>query len=234
MISEKLHMILRPLHRQGWSISALAREFDINWRTAQRYALVTRLPCTSPGAGRPISSRSSSRTSFRRLEVCSSCARHDALSRGQRARLYVASYPSFARRARILRKQQDKETVVRFETDPGVQMQIDWAELEMWPLGDGTVELTALVVGILGFSRHVAMRFATEQTRASTLSLVPWVLHELGGADRRGAHRPGQCFFSVCFAPPVFLRSILRDARRDTLPCRCMYEPGGARRAATP
>jgi transposase len=31
-------MELHVLHRHGWSIAALAREFGLNWRTVKRYA----------------------------------------------------------------------------------------------------------------------------------------------------------------------------------------------------
>lgn len=37
MFSEEIWMELRALHRHGWSIAALAREFNINRRTVSRY-----------------------------------------------------------------------------------------------------------------------------------------------------------------------------------------------------
>ena len=42
MQSEETWMELHVLHRHGWSIAALAREFGLDWRTAHRYA-------TAPG-----------------------------------------------------------------------------------------------------------------------------------------------------------------------------------------
>ena len=38
MQSEETWMELHALHRHGWSIAALAREFGLNWRTAKKYA----------------------------------------------------------------------------------------------------------------------------------------------------------------------------------------------------
>ncbi len=38
MQSEETWMELHVLHRHGWSIAALAREFGLDWRTAKRYA----------------------------------------------------------------------------------------------------------------------------------------------------------------------------------------------------
>jgi transposase len=40
---------------------------------------------------------------------------------------YEGSYPSLARRVRTIRPQdEDIDPVVRFETNPGIQTQVDW------------------------------------------------------------------------------------------------------------
>jgi hypothetical protein len=44
MESEEAWMELHVLHRHGWSIAALAREFGLDWRTAKRYATVSEPP----------------------------------------------------------------------------------------------------------------------------------------------------------------------------------------------
>jgi len=36
MQSEGIHMELKVLYQHGWSISQLAREFGLNWRTVKR------------------------------------------------------------------------------------------------------------------------------------------------------------------------------------------------------
>jgi transposase len=180
MFSEELWMILRALHRQGWSIAALAREFNLNRRTVRRYVDTDLAPGYAPRACPADLNEAQLAHVVRRLGVCGTL-RATTLYREVTELGYAGSYPSFARRVRGLRQQQHQEPTIRFETDPGVQTQMDWCDLGAWPLGAEIVELKALV-GILGFSRHVAVRFAIDQTRATTLELVPWVLHELGGA----------------------------------------------------
>ena len=44
MFDEETCMELRALHRQGWSISALAQEFNLNRRTVRRYVDAEKAP----------------------------------------------------------------------------------------------------------------------------------------------------------------------------------------------
>src|SRR5512132_4681 len=94
----------------------------------------------------------------------------------------VGSYPSFARRVRVLRPVDPQaDPQVRFETGPGVQVQADWADCGQWLVGEQLCPLHALVA-VLGFSRMVAVRFATDTTRPPTLWLLTECLVDLGGA----------------------------------------------------
>ena len=73
--------------------------------------------------------------------------------------------------------------VLRFETDPGVQTQVDWAILGTWPVDGEPAELSAMVA-ILGCSRAPAIRFATDRTRLTSLARVTRCLDDLGGVTR--------------------------------------------------
>lgn len=81
-----------------------------------------------------------------------------------------------------LRPHDDVEPEVRFETGPGIQTQGDWADCGVWPLGDGAVELYAWVA-ILGYSRMVAVRFAVDKKRPTTLDQIVRCVDDLGGAS---------------------------------------------------
>jgi transposase len=183
MFDEETWMELRALHRQGWSISALAQEFNLNRRTVRRYVDAGETP-TYPKRGCPADlTEAQAAHVVRRLATCDKL-RATTLYREIKELGYEASYVSFARRVRLLRSTEDEiEPQVRFETDPGVQVQIDWTTLGCWALGSEVVELKALVA-ILGFSRMVSLRIATDQTRETTLSLVPQLLADLGGAPQ--------------------------------------------------
>jgi transposase len=176
-------MELHVLHQHGWSLSALAREFGLNWRTVKREV-------TSP-APRRYSERAQPtaltepqlRHVERRLAVCPTLRGTDLHAELVRDYTYAGSYPAFARKLRQLRPAPVRDPAIRFETDPGVQTQADWAMLGPWPLGDTMVELSAMVA-ILGCSRAPAIRFATDRTRPTSFARLVQCLDDLGGTTR--------------------------------------------------
>jgi transposase len=177
---EEIWMVLRALYRQGWTKAALAKEFGLNRRTVTRYIEADDQPGYGPRAcPRELAGDQAAHVA-RRLESCPSI-RSTTLYREVRELGYEGSYASFNRRVRKLRTQKPAEPLVRFETAPGDQTQMDWAEMGAWPLGEETRELKALV-GVLGFSRMVSFRFATDKTRSTTLRLATVLLSDLGGA----------------------------------------------------
>ena len=181
MQSEETWMELHALHRHGWSIADLAREFGINWRTAKKYAAAGEPPGYRPRA-RPAELTAAQLAHVeRRLTVCPDLRATVLLRELAEGYGYTGSYASLRRRVVELRPRDDAEPEIRFETGPGIQTQGDWADLGTWPLGDGAQDLFAFVA-ILGCSRMVAVRFATDKTRPTTLAAIVRCVDDLGGA----------------------------------------------------
>ncbi len=181
MQREEDWLVMHALHTaHGWSISQIAREFEINWRTARRYA-TSEAPVRYGPRTRPMElSDAQLAHVVRRLELCPEL-RATTLLREVRELGYRGSYPSFARRIRALRPERTEiDPPLRFETDPGLQAQVDWAHCGRWLVGEKLQELYALVL-VLGFSRMMAVRFATDTTRATTLALLVHLLDDVGG-----------------------------------------------------
>ena len=66
----EIWMELHVLHKHGWSISALAREFGLNWRTVQR-ELRSPGPRCYPERAKPTAlTEAQLRHVERRLSVC--------------------------------------------------------------------------------------------------------------------------------------------------------------------
>src|SRR5215212_1524708 len=176
-------MELHVLHKHGWSVSALAREFGLNWRTVKR-ELASPGPRGYPERKKPTAlSEAQTRHVERRLVVCPSLRGTDLHAELRPGYSYGGSYPAFARHLRALRPARVRDPEIRFETDPGLQTQADWAILGLWPLDGTLVELSAMVT-ILGCSRAPAIRFATDRTRATSLERLTRCLDDLGGATR--------------------------------------------------
>jgi transposase len=180
--SEDTWMELHVLHRHGWSIAALAREFGLNWRTARRYATAPE-PLRYRPRVRPAELSAAALAHVeRRLAACPDL-RATVIQRELRETYgYPGSYASLRRRVVELRPRETAEPELRFETGPGIQTQGDWADCGTWPLGDGPAKLHAFVA-ILGCSRMPAVRFATDKTRATTLRAIVRCIDDLGGAS---------------------------------------------------
>ena len=182
MQSEDTWMELHVLHRHGWSIAALAREFGLNWRTARRYANAGEPPRYRPRIRPAELSAAALAHVERRLAACPDL-RATVLQRELVDGYgYTGSYTSLRRRVVELRPHQTAEPEVRFETGPGIQTQGDWTDCGSWPLGDGSASLYAFVA-ILGDSRMLAVRFATDKTRTTTLRAIVRCVDDLGGAS---------------------------------------------------
>ena len=187
MQSEETWMELHALHRHGWSIADLAREFGLNWRTAKKYATESAPPGYRPRA-RPAELTAAQLAHVeRRLTACPDLRVTVLLRELADGYGYTGSYGSLRRRVVVLRPASAAEPVLRFETDPGEQTQGDWADVGTWPLGDGSAELFAFVA-ILGCSRMVAVRFATDKTRPTTLRSIVRCVDDLGGATADFLH----------------------------------------------
>ena len=183
MKSGAIWMELHALHKHGWTISALAREFGLNWRTVKR-ELESGEPRRYSERARPTALTEAQQAHVeRRLAVCPTLRGTDLHGELVRDYEYVGSYPAFARHLRTLRPAEVRDPEIRFETDPGVQTQADWAILGSWPVDGESAELSAMVA-ILGCSRAPAIRFATDRTRATSLERLTRCLDDLGGVTR--------------------------------------------------
>lgn len=183
MQSGETHVELKVLHDHGWSVSALAREFGLSRNTVYR-ELASPGPRQYAERERPAALNEAQHMHVeRRLAVCPSIRGTDLYGELRREYAYESSYPAFQRQLRVLRPAVVRDPEIRFETGPGLQTQADWAHLGPWPLGAEMAELSAMVA-ILGCSRAPAFRFATDQTRPTTLARLTQCLDDLGGVTR--------------------------------------------------
>src|SRR5215212_10553318 len=116
MKSGAIWMELHALHKHGWTISALAREFGLNWRTVKR-ELESGEPRRYSERAKPTALTEAQRAHVeRRLAVCPTLRGTDLHGEVVRDYEYVGSYPAFARHLRTLRPAEVRDPEIRFET----------------------------------------------------------------------------------------------------------------------
>lgn len=178
MIPEEAFMDIISLHRQGHSMRFIARKLGLHRNTVKKYILGRRFP--------------EYRRTERRVSILASFARmiHDWLSQeNYRAswiweRLkslgYTGSYETVKRFVRPIKQQQARLAYIRFETMPGVQAQVDWADFQISEPG-GAPRTVYLFVLVLGYCRAIYAELVSRCTLESFLDGHIRAFRYLGG-----------------------------------------------------
>ncbi len=135
MKSGEICMEMKALHRHGWTVSQLAREFGIS-RTTVYQVLASAEPRRDPERAKPTAPSEAQVIHLeRRLRACPQIRGRSLYQELCTRYGYEGSYPAFQRHLRRLRPELTKEPVIRFETNTGWQTQVDWAGCGRWPVG---------------------------------------------------------------------------------------------------
>lgn len=82
-----------------------------------------------------------------------------------------------------IRKETARRAVVRFETEPGFQAQVDWVEFGR-RLVDGELRKLYAFTMVLGYSRYPFVKFTTAMTTATLLACHEEAFRFFGGVPR--------------------------------------------------
>jgi len=124
--------MISVLHKQGYSMRQIARELRISRNTVKRYlALGGDGPRYAPR--KVIESRLDAYKDYildrlqqaRPETLCATVLMREIIEQGYRGSLSLLRY--YLRQNHI--SGQPPEPVVRFETEPGLQMQVDWGQM---------------------------------------------------------------------------------------------------------
>src|SRR5579872_5066977 len=177
-------MMILELHRQGVSITAIARRTGRDPKTIRKYIeRGIEAPAYGPrSAGRP--SKLAAYLDFLRERVTAfpelSAAR---LTREIRELGYVGAYTAVKRYLAAVRPQNGpKPYEVRFETPPGVQAQVDFARFVVDFADDpGASRIVWLFSLVLGHSRFLFARYVMHQDLQTLLRCHIQAFTALGG-----------------------------------------------------
>jgi transposase len=180
----ELVMIL-DLHRQGLSVSAIARRVGIDRKTVRKY-IERGLEPPRYGPRQPRARRLEPFEVYLRQRVAAYPGLTGSrLLREIRERGYEGGYTAVTDFLREARPAPVPPFEVRFETPPGEQAQVDFAQFEVIFADEpGAVRKVWLFSLMLGYSRLIWARFVAHQDLQTVLRCHMAAFAALGGVPR--------------------------------------------------
>ncbi len=179
MIDQEGSLEIRILHRQGVGVREIARRMGVSRNTVRKYLRDESAPLYGPRAPRASKLDAYKDYIAERLQAAKPhWIPATVMEREIRALGYAGSLRLLRYHMATLRPVAKEDPVVRFETAPGEQMQVDWGVFRR-----GKDPLSAFVA-TLGWSRYAYVEFASDE-RFATLRRC----HENAFAYFQGAPR---------------------------------------------
>jgi len=178
-------VMIIDLHRQGVSVSAIARQTGLDRKTVRRYIeRGLEPPAYSPR--KPRTTLLDPFTGYLRERVTAYPGLSGArLLRELQERGYQGGYTMVTDYLRDVRPPADPRFEVRFETAPGEQGQVDFAHFQVVFTDEPTTpRIVWLFSMVLGYSRLIWGRFVVHQDLATVLRCHVAAFEALGGAPR--------------------------------------------------
>lgn len=181
---ESVVMIL-DLHRQGLTVSEIARQSGLDRKTVRRY-IERGLEPPTYGPRRPRPALLDPYTGYLRERVKAYPGLTGSrLLRELKELGYVGGYTAVTDFLRDVRPSADPRFEVRFETPPGEQGQVDFAQFRVVFADEPTTpRIVWLFSMVLGYSRLIWARFVMHQDLATVLRCHVAAFEAFGGAPR--------------------------------------------------
>jgi transposase len=185
-------IMILDLHQQGLTVSAISRETGIDRKTVRKY-IERGLEAPAYGPRRPRATVIDPYASYLRERVKAYPGLTGSrLFRELRERGYSGGYTAVTDFLRDVRPATSQGFEVRFETPPGEQAQVDFAQFHVVftdePMTPRVVWLFSMV---LGHSRLIWARFVMHQNLPTVPRCHIAAFEAIGGAPREGTE--GMC-----------------------------------------
>ena len=235
-------MEIRILHRQGLSAREIARRNGHSGNTVERYLRSDEVPRYAPRP--PTAGKLAAHEAWPAERIRSALPERISavvLLRDLAERGYAGGITILREHLAQLRPAVVEEPVVRFETEPGWQMQVDWAVIRRG------ADPLSVFVAVLGHSRVAYAEFVTDERLESLLACHEAAFASFGGTPRealydnmrtvvvgRDAYGPGLHRFSRASATlPIIMASCRGCAAHTGLPQKARSNGSSATSART-
>lgn len=179
MVGSEAALEIRVLHRHGKSIREIAREMGLSRNTVRRYLRDEAAARYKPRPPRPTKLDPFKDYIAERLTAAApEWIPSSVLLSELRERGYEGGYTMLKLFLATLRPKEAAEPVVRFETEPGDQMQVDWAVIRR-----GANRLSVFVA-TLGWSRAAYVEFVTDERVETLIAAHENAFLAFGGVPR--------------------------------------------------
>lgn len=158
MLGQEGYVEIRMMHRQGKSIKAISRELGVSRNTVRRYLRAETVPVAQTRSPKPTKLDGYrdyllARVKAARPDWIPATVLFDEIV----AQGYSGSVRTVSAYLSTVKPKAKDDPVVRFETPPGRQMQVDWGVFKL----DG--QRISLFLGTLGWSRFAFGVFVTNE-----------------------------------------------------------------------
>ena len=179
-------VMILDLHRQGLTVSAIARQLGIDRKTVRKY-IARGLEPPVYGPRKPRQRLIDPFVAYlrERVDGLSGPDRPPAVSGAARARLCRAATPPSPTCCAICVRPRRQRFEVRFETPPGDQAQVDFAQFQVAFTDEPAVtRIVWLFSLVLGYSRLIWARFVLHQDLQTVLRCHIAAFAAIGGVPR--------------------------------------------------
>lgn len=181
MIALEKQLDIQLLHKQGYSCSEIARRLGIDRRTVQKYIdhpeKINQPRKAVPRSSKVDAFRESIAVYLQEDPEYRASAIYDRLKKTG----YTGCYELVKRVVRSQKAEYNRKAYIRFETEPGQQAQVDFAEFAV-AQPDGSVTKYYLFSLILGYSRRLYCELLSRCDMLSFLQAHIRAFTALGGA----------------------------------------------------
>lgn len=178
MITPEVFMDIISLHRQGLSMRAIAKKLGIHRNTVKKHIEKNRFP-----QYRKCKRQESILDPFHQA-IDDFLAQDDyqatwILERVQKMG-YSGSYETVRDYVRQVKERRCRLAYVRFETEPGLQAQVDWGDYQI-ENPDGSISTKYMFLMILGYSRAKYIEFVDQCSLETFMDCHIHAFHYLQG-----------------------------------------------------
>ncbi len=178
MITTEAFMDIISLHRQGFSMRAIAKKLGIHRRTVKKHIEGNAFP-----QYQKVKRQESILDPYRQaIDDYLATDDYQATWLFDRVKKmgYPGSYETLRDYVRLVKERRIRLAYARFETEPGLQAQVDWGDFQV-ENSDGSTETKYMFLMILGYSRSMYVEFVDRCTLEIFMDCHVHAFHYLQG-----------------------------------------------------